>query len=350
MTIPQNVIDRLKELPVEEVAERLGIDVNRHKAHCFMHDDHNPSLTFSVAKNIYKCWVCGKGGGPIKLVQDKKGLSFQDACVWLAGQFNIWWSKNDGQCIITKKSVKKVSLPQNKESTSVFVEDIAQWLIDYTQLSEAAQKFLFEERRFKTDIVHDLKIKSVADSQKVIEALVNRFGEEKCLKSGLVRKGNYGLYFCFYTPCLLFPYYEQDSRLAGIQSRYLGDISNAPRFQFMSSQKTRLFNLPILNTLHLGDHLYISEGITDCLALLSNGLKAVAIPSATILPLEDLVLLKDYDLHMFPDQDEAGQNAFMELRRFFVNNYSSLKKEQLPENVKDYCDYYIKTHEINGKE
>ncbi|WP_213065500.1 toprim domain-containing protein, partial [Acinetobacter baumannii] len=68
----------------------------------------------------------------------------------------------------------------------------------------------------------------------------------------------------------------------------------------MSSQKTRLFNLPVLNTMSRGDRLYISEGITDCLALLSNGLKAVAIPSATILPLEDLVLLKGYDLHMYP--------------------------------------------------
>lgn len=56
----------------------------------------------------------------------------------------------------------------------------------------------------------------------------------------------------------------------------------APRFQFISSQKTRLFNLPVLNTMKFGEDLYISEGITDCLALLSAGKKAVAIPSATI--------------------------------------------------------------------
>ena len=96
--------------------------------------------------------------------------------------------------------------------------------------------------------------------------------------------------------------------------------------------------------------MYISEGITDCLALLSNGLKAVAIPSATILPFEDLVLLKNYDLHMYPDQDVAGQRALLELRRFFVNHYSTVKLEKLPEGVKDYCDYYTTTHQLDGNE
>lgn len=76
------------------------------------------------------------------------------------------------------------------------------------------------------------------------------------------------------------------------------------------------------------------------MALLSSGQNAVAIPSATILPLEDLVTLRSYDLHMFPDQDEAGQKAFVELRRFFVNHYAMLRAEKLPEGAKDYCDYY----------
>ena len=87
-------------------------------------------------------------------------------------------------------------------------------------------------------------------------------------------------------------------------------------------QKTRLFNLPILETMKPGEDLYISEGITDCLSLLSFGKKAVAIPSATILPQYDLLDLKEYKLHMFPDQDEAGRQAYIKLRNFFVNLYT----------------------------
>ena len=45
MNIPQNIIVRLNELPIEEVAEKLGLEVRRHKALCFKHSDHNPSIT-----------------------------------------------------------------------------------------------------------------------------------------------------------------------------------------------------------------------------------------------------------------------------------------------------------------
>ena len=350
MRIPEEIVAHLMELSIESVAEKLGIDVHQHKAHCFMHDDHKPSLMFSSAKNMFFCFVCGKGGGPIQLVMEHVGCSFLDACLWLAKEFNIAIPNNDGYVKIVKKISNKVYLSKNEETKFPIDEEMLRRLIEKAILSEEAQKFLFDERCFKKEVIQNLNIKSVTDSNKVKEYLISTFGEERCIKSGIVRRGKYGLNFYFSTPCLLFPYYEKDGKLVGIQSRYLGTNKDVPRFMFLASQKTRLFNLPILNTLNRGDSLYISEGITDCLAMLSSGLKAVAIPSATILPLEDLILLKNYDLHMYPDQDDAGQRAFTELRSFFVKNYSWLKAEKLPVGAKDFCEYYISTQEADDKE
>lgn len=340
MTIPDDIVRKLNGLLIEDVAGALGITVTKHKARCFMHDDHRPSLTFNSKKNMFFCFVCNKGGGPIQLVQEHEGLAFKEACIWLANCFNIWRSENDEPMKTVRRRVKRIYLPKKEEMIGEFDEELYTWLIENAKLSEQAKRFLFEERRFKEEVIERLNIKSVTFPKMAIAMLIGRFGEKRCLKSGLLKKGQYGLYFYFYTPCLLFPYYEKDGRLVGVQSRYLGEIEDAPRFQFLSLRKTRLFNLPILNTLKRGDKLFISEGITDCMALLSSGQNAVAIPSATILPLEDLVTLRSYDLHMFPDQDEAGQKAFVELRRFFVNHYAMLRAEKLPEGAKDYCDYY----------
>ena len=77
-------MERLNALPVEEVARRLGMEVGRHKALCFMHDDHHPSLSFNVRKNIYYCFVCQKGGGPIRLVQDREGLRLSSVRTWVS--------------------------------------------------------------------------------------------------------------------------------------------------------------------------------------------------------------------------------------------------------------------------
>ena len=348
MKISQIIIDRLNELPIEEVADKLGLEVKRHKTLCFKHDDHSPSITFSMSKNIYKCWVCGIGGGPIKLVQDKEGYNFQEACIWLGKKFNIGWPEENNS-FFQKRTSGKIHLNKPKEETLMFDKEVYSWLINYATLLEPAKMFLFKERHLNEEIVRKLRIGSVINSLDMVGELVKRFGEEVCLKTGLVRRNSNGMYFYFCTPCLLFPYYDQDGILIGVQSRYLGTKEKKPRFQFMSSQKTRLYNLPILKDLNRGDKLYISEGITDCLALLSDGLNAVAIPSATILPLEDLILLKNYELHMYPDRDEAGQKAFMALRRFFINHYSTVRAEILPDGVKDYSDYYIKKQGIYGK-
>ena len=340
----------LNKLPIESVAEMLGIDVKRHKAVCFMHDDHDPSLKFNLSKNMFYCFVCKKGGGPIQLAMEHQGWSFLEACQWLAREFDIFIPEDKRTVKAREKTVGKMHLSRRDEVADVFDGEIFNWLMENARLSEISQKFLFEERHFKKEIIQAQNIKSVSDPKLVADALVAHFGEERCIASGVLKSGKYGKYFCFCTPCLLIPYYEQDGELIGVQSRYLGEKKEAPRFQFLSLQKTRLYNLPILNTLKRGDRLYITEGITDCLAMLSMAKNAVAIPSATILPLEDLILLKDFDLHMFPDQDEAGQRAFMELRRFFVNNYSMVKMEKLPEGAKDYCDYYISTQVSDGKE
>lgn len=341
MNIPSEIVGRLNKLPIEDVADRVGLVVKKHKARCFMHDDHHPSMSFNTKKNMFFCFVCDKGGGPIQLVQEYNNFSFQEACVWLGREFSIWWPEDERRIKAAKESVRKVHLKPLEEITP-FDEELSAWLIHKAGLSEFAKRFLYSERHFEQAVIEQLIIKSVTSPKRAVNALIEQFGEERCLRSGLVKRGSYGLYFYFYTPCLLFPYYGRDRRLIGIQSRYMGDKENAPRFQFQSSQKTRLFNLQMLNGMKSGDKLYISEGITDCLALLSAGKKAVAIPSATILPEGDLILLKDYDLHMFPDNDDAGRRAFRELRRFFVNNYSTVKEERLPEGIKDYCMYYAK--------
>lgn len=83
MITPQD-IQKLRELPIEGVAERLGIKVMRHKALCPFHDDTTPSLTFYRAKNMYRCFVCDAHGSTIDLVVNKLGMNFPKTTQCLA--------------------------------------------------------------------------------------------------------------------------------------------------------------------------------------------------------------------------------------------------------------------------
>lgn len=76
----------LAGLDIERVAERLGIQVNRHKALCCFHDDKHPSLSFK--NKMYTCFSCGESGGIIDFVMKLNNFEFVAACEWLNETFS----------------------------------------------------------------------------------------------------------------------------------------------------------------------------------------------------------------------------------------------------------------------
>ena len=89
MMMDKYELQKLRDLPIEGVAERLGFQVVRHKCLCPFHDDHHASMSFKVSKNTFRCFVCGASGGPIDLVMRYLRKDFRDATKWLADENNI---------------------------------------------------------------------------------------------------------------------------------------------------------------------------------------------------------------------------------------------------------------------
>lgn len=339
-------IEKLKELSIESVAVKLGIEVKKHRALCPWHCDHNPSLRFNVnsKKNFCHCFVCGKGGDPITLTMQVENCSFQEACQLLAKEFSIPLPNNEKPQFVKKIKPKK-EIAKIEETIKVSDPELYEWVARRARLSDSARYFLFEERKYKEDVVQQLGIGAVTYPDRLVNALVSHFGEERCIKSGLVKQGKYGLYLHFYTPCLVFPYKDMEGHVVNLQSRYLGKKKEVPRFQFIQNAQISIFNLGILKDLKLGEKLFLSEGITDCIALLSSGRKAVAIPSSTLLKEEQLNLLAARDLYMYPDQDEAGEYLFNELQSKLEKRGAMVVRVSLPKGCKDFSDYYIRTQQ-----
>ena len=87
-------LKRIREVPIFDVCSKLGISLYgmgklTKRATCWYHDDKHPSMHVNKTKNIYKCFVCGKGGDVIKLVQDYDNKTFIEACDWLVNEFQV---------------------------------------------------------------------------------------------------------------------------------------------------------------------------------------------------------------------------------------------------------------------
>lgn len=364
-------IQKLRELPIEKVAKEMGMKVEHHKALCPFHDDHHASLMFSKTKNSCRCYVCMRSSiGTIDLAMRYLGKDFPAACRWLAEEHQIQLeedsssekssslggssgrgassgSSSDG---FSSGSSSGDSSSGNNSGKSSFDASRYARFFEHPWLNQAARRFLFEERKIDWRVVNWCRLTSWTD------------------KKGI----NW----------LQIPYFDTDGRLIGIQNRNLdytkkksssgggssegtvssaGNLSSsgggsseekspceekeqdAPRFRFPYGARCSIYNLPVVKRLKPGERLFITEGCSDCWAMLSAGHKAIAIPSATLLKPEDKQLLTDIgrlyqvEFHMFPDQDVPGESLFMQLREMLPQ----LVHHQLPPGCKDFSEFYL---------
>src|ERR671928_685537 len=83
--IPDDEVDRIKrDIALERLVRARGIELRKHGADliglCPFHDDHEPSLVISPAKNLWHCLgACQAGGSVIDWVMRTEGISFRHA-------------------------------------------------------------------------------------------------------------------------------------------------------------------------------------------------------------------------------------------------------------------------------
>lgn len=354
-------IQKLRELDILQVADLLGMGLRNKRALCIHHDDHHPSLAFNVKKNTCHCYSCGFSADTIALVRERLNLGFSEACHWLADHFDVYIADEhrDTHCKDVKKAVtasdrRMASLRAHFAEThvshghpssayvapsSVDVE-FYQQMFRQMHLSESGQRFLFEERLLSPEALKVCQI--VSTEQSVCMARVGR-----------------GV---FDGPSLIFPYNDLEGRLVSVQSRYLGkkksesssdmdkvSIDEAkpkeiPRFQFAPGSHRMIYGLDRLKNYPPDEPLLITEGPSDCWTALTLGIHAIAIPSATLFDRRFQGLLAGRNLHIFPDQDEAGLSLYFELKKALP----SLVYHQLPEGCKDLSEYYLKLRRSEG--
>lgn len=378
--LDKSTTQRLRSLPVEAVAERLGLRVVRHKSLCPFHDDHHASLSYSTSRNTFRCFVCDARGGTIDLVMRHLNMSFPDACRWLANGTNIILD------------TYRPRTPTADRPARPF--DAARYarLFEHPWLSDEARTFLFTERRLDPRVVSWCRLTSWTDRQgthwlqtpyfdasgqliglqnrnldygkqkgdkgeedkrsvdkdkqeqgseakqgraidaKQGQAVEAKQGQGSDGKQGQAGDGKQGQ--------------DGDGKQGQGSDGKQGQVSEcreAPRFRFPYGSRCTVYNLPVTAMLRPGEPLFITEGCSDCWAMLSAGHKAIAIPSATLLSQADKALLRDLaqrlgtSFHMFPDRDAPGERLFMQLREVLPG----LQHHQLPVGCKDFAEYYV---------
>jgi DNA primase catalytic core len=329
-------IELLNNIPIIDVADRLGLQLRNNKCLCFLHNEKTPSFSINPKKNIWKCFGCGEGGGVIKLVEKYNKCKFIEACTWLSNTF-IYNIK-------PKQQNYKRKIEQAKTETGYKADpEIYKWFFDNLSVTENVKEFI-KSRKYPEWIIEKYNLKGLDYDGPFFEKCRNKWGIEMLLKCGIAKKDKTDkITYMWKANTIFFPFYE-NGNISYIQGKPLS--KNAPKYICLNEIETIPFNLQILERLQKGDTLVIAEGITDCISCCLMGKNAIGILGAHAFKKEYVEQLKDFDINVIPDNDSAGEGLANKIRNDFLVIGKTINIYYL-KGYKDISEYYMGEWEKN---
>jgi DNA primase len=128
---------------------------------CPFHNEKSPSFTVSPAKEIYKCFGCGKSGNSIGFIMEHEKYSYVEALRWLAARYNIE---------IEETEASPEQKLQNQTADSLYAINHYAQKYFATQLTDTAEGqnialSYLHERGFRDTIIQKFQIGFNPDSR-----------------------------------------------------------------------------------------------------------------------------------------------------------------------------------------
>ena len=85
--IPDEIIHQIEDIDLLRVLQDEGVELKRagtrYVCCCPFHVEKTPSFSVTPSRNRAFCFGCHWGGGPIKFIQERHGMTFPEACRYL---------------------------------------------------------------------------------------------------------------------------------------------------------------------------------------------------------------------------------------------------------------------------
>lgn len=277
---------------------------------CPFHDDHNPSLSVSESKQIYKCFTCGAGGNVFTFVRDYENISFIEAVVKIAETVNIDLS-------FALSSQKSYEEPLEIKRKREIMQESNRFYHYQLKNSKAPNVLDFlEKRQIDGDMIDTFSLGLADSSNQLTRFLLSKgYSEEELSELDLIRRYGSEYNDVFYDR-LLFPIQDADGSVIGYSGRAIYLENDV---KYINTSGTPLYTKgDILYNYHRilskelkNEPLIVVEGVMDVLGFYRAGLKRTIATLGTALTNQQSHLIKRANAPVVIafDKDRAGLKA-----------------------------------------
>ncbi len=316
MRYSEELIDRVRE--ANDIVDVVSacVPLKKRGANyiglCPFHSEKTGSFNVNPARQIFKCFGCGKGGNVFGFVMEYENLTFPEAVKMLAGRAGIELPENPED-----DTPEKRLEAGRKERILAALKDAAGFYYRTLRSEEGlqAQKYLLG-RGLDEETINRFGLgyagKGGMDLYKTLKSLGH--SDEALEGTGLFNGEKSGMSDRFFNR-VIFPIMDRSGRVIAFGGRLMGTASKAPKY--LNSPETPVFfkgsNIYGLNIAKRtsSDTYLLCEGYMDVIALHRAGFdSAVASLGTALTPMQAKILRRFTGrVALTYDSDAAGQAA-----------------------------------------
>ena len=323
------------------------------KANCPFHHEKTPSFVISPAKQIYKCFGCGKAGDSVKFVMEHEHFNYVDALKYLAQKYNIPIEET----VQSPEFIEQESKREGLYVVNEFAKDFFSFNMHEHEEGKSIGLSYFKERGFSDEIIKKFQLGYSLNSYSALTdaALEKGYQLEILQNAGLSSKKE-NTKLDFFRERVMFPIHGVSGKVLGFGGRILKNNVKAPKY--INTPDTDIYDKSKVLygiffakvAIRKADECFLVEGYTDVISLHQAGIENVVSSSGTSLTKDQVRLIKRYteNVTVLYDGDAAGIKAALRGIDIILENGLNVKVVLLPENHDP--DSFVRENGLSGFE
>ena len=321
MPIPRETVEQI--LQTARIEEVVGEFVTLKKrganlwGNCPFHNEKTPSFSVNPARNIFKCFGCGKGGDSARFLMEHEHLTYPEALRYLAKKYNIKIEEKE----LTPEEQMAQTEREKMFNINAFADKFFVDTLWNTDEGKSVGLEYFRERGYLNPIIEKFHLGYSPSKWEAFTdyAKQNGYHPEFLEKVGFSIKRQNGEYYDRYHGRVMFPIHNLTGKVIGFGGRILqsdpekklAKYQNSPESEIYQKKET-LYGIYFAKSAIVNkDECILVEGYFDVLRMHQIGIENVVASSGTSLTIEQIRLIKRYtrNITMLYDGDAAGVHA-----------------------------------------